>query len=109
MFTLIGNFKDRLCLVCSSAQQVEDEHNFLFDCPAYSSIRASHANLFQCACSVSDFFDSCEANACGGFIRNCVSLRSNVLTANKQKFVCWPSVGPQDIKQTYIHLLAVSC
>ena len=37
--------KDRLCLVCSSAQQVEDEHH-LFDCPAYSSIRASHANPF---------------------------------------------------------------
>ena len=72
--------KDRLCLVCSSAQQVEDEHHFLFDCPAYSSIRASHANLFQCACSVSDFFDSCEANASGVFIRNCFSLRSNVLT-----------------------------
>ena len=41
--------KDRLCLVCSSAQDVEDEHHFSFDCPAYSSIRASHANLFQCA------------------------------------------------------------
>ena len=26
------------------------------------------------------FFNSCEANACGGFIRNCFSLRSNVLT-----------------------------
>ena len=36
---------------------------FLFDCPAYSFIRASHASLLQCACSVSDFFDSCEANA----------------------------------------------
>ena len=73
------NRKDRLCLVCRSSQQVEDEHHFLFDCPAYSSIRASHASLFQCACSVSDFFDSCEANACGGFIRNCFSLRSNIL------------------------------
>ena len=72
--------KDRLCLVCSSAQDVEDEHHFLFDCPAYSSIRASHANLFQCACSVSGFFDNCEANACGGFIRNCFSLRSSILT-----------------------------
>ena len=30
--------KDRLCLVCSSAQQVEDKHQFLFDCPAYSFI-----------------------------------------------------------------------
>ena len=70
--------KDRLCLVCSSAQDVEDDHHFLFDCPAYSSIRASHANLFQCACSVSGFFDNCEANACGGFIRNCFSLRSSI-------------------------------
>ena len=39
--------KDRLCLVCRSSQQVEDEHHFLFDCPAFSSIRASHASLFQ--------------------------------------------------------------
>ena len=29
--------KDRLCPVCSSAQQVEDENHFLFDCLAYSS------------------------------------------------------------------------
>ena len=101
--------KDRLCLVCSSAQQLEDEHHFLFDCPAYSSIRASHANLFQCACSVSDFFDNREANACGGFIRNCFSLRSNVLTGwiyiNRTL-----SVGPQLVprtlnKHTYIPYL----
>ncbi|KAL3160353.1 hypothetical protein ABBQ32_010687 [Trebouxia sp. C0010 RCD-2024] len=59
--------KDRLCLVCRSTQQVEDEHHFLFDCPMYSSIRASHAIVFQRACSVSDFFAYCEANACGGF------------------------------------------
>ena len=70
--------KDRLCLVCRSAQQVEDEHHFLFDCPMYSSIRSSHASLFQRACSVSDFFASCEPNACGGFIRSCFSLRSNI-------------------------------
>ena len=25
--------QDRLCLVRSSAQQVDDEHHFLFDCP----------------------------------------------------------------------------
>ncbi len=72
--------KDRLCLVCGSAQQVEDEHHFLFACPMFSSIRASHASLFQRACSVSDFFASCESNACGGFIRSCFSVRSNILT-----------------------------
>ena len=27
----------------------------VFDCPAYSSIRAIHANLSQYACSVPDF------------------------------------------------------
>ena len=36
--------KDRLCLVCSSAQQGEGEHYLSFDCPAYSSIRARVAN-----------------------------------------------------------------
>ena len=25
------------------------------------------------------------------------------MNLHKQNFVCWPSVGPQDIKQTYIH------
>ena len=72
--------KDRLCQVCGSAQQVEDEHHFLFDCPVYTSIRAGHASLFQHACSVSDFFAKCEANTCGGFIRRCFSLRSSILT-----------------------------
>ena len=27
------------------------------------------------------------------------------MNLHKQNFVCWPSVGPQDIKQTYIHTL----
>ena len=71
--------KDRLCLVCRSTQHVEDEHHFLFDCPVYSSLRASHASLFQHACSVSDFFTRCEVNMCGGFIRSCFSLRSSIL------------------------------
>ena len=35
----------------------------------YSSKGASHASLFQHDCSVSDFFASCDSNACGGFIR----------------------------------------
>ena len=72
--------KDRLCLVCRSTQHMKDEHHFLFDCPVYSSLRASHASLFQQACSVSDFCIGCEANACGGFIRSCFSLRSSILS-----------------------------
>ena len=76
--------------------QVKSEVRFFwFDCPAYSSIRASHANLFQCACSVSDFFDSCEANACGGFIRNCFSLSFDWMNINRTL-----SVGPQLVPRT---------
>ena len=71
--------KHRLCLVCRSTQDVEDEHHFLFDCPVYSSLPASHVSMFQQTCSVSDFFTRCEAHA-GGFIRSCFSLISSILT-----------------------------
>lgn len=56
------------------------------DCPAYSSIQASHASLSWCACSVSGFFASCEANTCGGCIR------SNMLGPYiwQAELVCWP-------------------
>ena len=29
------------------------------------------------------------------------------MNLHKQNFVCWPSVGPQDIKQTYIHTYTI--
>ena len=90
---------------------MEDEHHFLFDCPAYSSIRGSHANLSQCACSVSEIFDSCKANACGGVIRNCFSLRRKLdsMNSHKQSFVWWPSVGPRDIEHKQTHKQASAC
>ena len=91
--------KDRLCLVCSSAQDVEDEHHFLFECPAYSSIRASHANLYQCACSVSGFFDNCEANACGGFIRDCFSLKEQYF--DSESIACKATNGMSAAEQSY--------
>ena len=28
------------------------------------------------------------------------------MNLHKQKYVCWPSVGPKDIKQAYIHTSA---
>ncbi len=48
--------KDRLCLVCKSLQELEDKQHFLFECPAYSHIRAKHAGLFQHMFKVPDFF-----------------------------------------------------
>ena len=61
--------EDRLCQVCHSSKDVEDEQHFLFSCPAYSDVGQKHASLFQQAFSVSDFFTSSEPNTCGGFQR----------------------------------------
>jgi len=63
--------KGRLCQVCHSLQDVEDEQHFIFDCPAYSHIRNKHANLFQqtCTCTVPGFIARCEPNAYGEFLR----------------------------------------
>ena len=71
--------KVRLCLVCSSAQDVEDGIIFCLIALLIAPFELVMP-IFQCACSVSGFFDSCEANACGGFIRNCFPLRSSMLT-----------------------------
>lgn len=60
-FILIG----KTGLVCRSTQHVEDEHHFLFDCPAYSSLRASHASLFQQACKVAGVVCRCNTICCG--------------------------------------------
>ncbi len=38
--------EDRVCLVCMSGS-VEDEHHFLFDCPAYIHIRQQYSHLFH--------------------------------------------------------------
>ncbi len=38
--------EDRVFLVCMSGS-VEDEHHFLFDCPAYSHILKQYTHLFH--------------------------------------------------------------
>lgn len=72
----------------------------------FSSIGASHANVAEHACSVSDFFVAgCEANACGGFMRICFSARRHILTT--ANCIHGMSVGPplvlKDSEHTYIH------
>ena len=69
--------EDRLCQVCHSSKDVEDEQHFLLSCPAYSDIRQKHASLFQQAFSVSEVKESkFKPNACGGFLRECSSRRN---------------------------------
>ena len=58
---------DRLCQVCHSSEGVEDEHHFLFDCPAYGDVRNKYDSVFRQASSVLEFFTHSEPNACGGF------------------------------------------
>ena len=48
--------EDRLCQVCHSSKDMEDEQHFLCSCPAYSDVRQKYANLFRQAFSVSDVF-----------------------------------------------------
>ena len=72
--------EDRLCQVCHSSRDVEDEQHFLFSCPAYSDVRQKHASLFQQAFTVSDFFTNSEPNACGGFLRECFSLGKSIVS-----------------------------
>ena len=42
-------------------------------------LRVQSADLFQQGCTVADFLSKNEPNACGGFIRNCFSLRGRIL------------------------------
>ena len=50
------NREHRFCLVCAS-DTAEDEHHFVFDCPAYCSIRDRFTSIFWGpAPTVSSFF-----------------------------------------------------
>ena len=63
-----------VCLACS----VEDEHHFIFDCPAYSHIRDQHDNLFQNPNPI-DATD--QPGVLGYYLQTCFSHRQSVLTS----------------------------
>ena len=96
--------EDRLCQICHSSRDVEDEQHFLFSCAAYSDVRQKYANLFQQAFSVSDSFTNSELNACGGLLSECflriycIHLTYRLVLFYVLYSVCWPPVGPQDMK-----------
>ena len=106
--------EDRLCQVCHSSKDVEDEQHFSFSCPAYSDVRQKHASLSQQAFSVSVFFAKSGPNACGCFLRECFSLENLLYPPDISLSVficflcivfcplgpCW-SPGHQNIKVKY--------
>ncbi len=66
------------CFTCS----VEDEHHFLFDCPAYCHIRDQHSNLFQHSSpTVASFVATGQPGLLGRYLRKCFSRRHFVLTS----------------------------
>ena len=71
---------DRVCEVCKSGC-VENEHHFLFDCPAYAHIRYNHATLFHGIQTVSSVINSNNPKACllGRYLRQCFEHRQSVL------------------------------
>ena len=60
----LAEFQDRLCQVCHSSEDVEDEQHFMFDCPAYDHMTNFKRcdSIFQQALSVSDIFINSEPN-----------------------------------------------
>ena len=59
----------------SLTSKVEDEQHFLFECPAYSSIRRKYAAMFQQFFTAPDLITQSDPNVFGGFLRECFSCR----------------------------------
>ncbi len=73
--------EDRVCHVCMSGS-VEDEHHFLFDCPAYSHIRQQYSHLFhQASPSVATFLATDQPNVVGSYLKTCFAQRQTVLAS----------------------------
>ncbi len=59
---------------------VEDEHHFLFDCPAYSRICQQYSHLFhQASPSVATFLATDQPNVEGRYLKTCFAQRQIVL------------------------------
>ena len=72
-----------MCLVCMS-DSVEDEHHFLFDCPAYSHIRQQYSHLLkgnfhQASPSVATFLATDQPNVVGSYLKTQFAQRQAIL------------------------------
>ncbi len=59
---------------------VEDEHQFLFDCPAYSYVRQRDSHLFHQA-SPSVVLATDQPNVVGSYLKTCFAQRQTVLAS----------------------------
>jgi len=61
---------------------VEDEHHFLFDCPAYIHICQQYSHLFHSASpAVAAFLASDQPNVVGSYLKTCFAQRQSVLAS----------------------------
>ena len=71
--------EQRFCLVCAS-DTTEDEHHFVFDCPAYCSIRDIYTAIFWGpAPTLSSFFTLHDPRVIAKFLHECFAHRSRLL------------------------------
>ena len=72
--------EQRFCLVCGS-HTAEDEHHFLFDCPAYCHIRNNFDAIFWGPVpTLSSFFALHDPKVIGRFLKECFAYRNTLLT-----------------------------
>jgi len=73
--------EDRVCLVCMPSS-VEDEHHFLFDCPAHSHIRQqySHLKAFSLGSILTGSLFG-QPNVLGSHLKTCFAQIQSVLAS----------------------------
>ena len=73
--------EQRHCVFCASGS-AEDEHHFVFDCPAYCAIRNTFTNIFWGPNpTLSSFFTLHDPKIIARFLRECFEYRNTLLAA----------------------------
>ncbi len=73
--------EQRHCVFCASGL-AEDEHHFVFDCPAYCAIRSRFTNIFWGpAPTLCSFFTLHDPKVIARFLRECFEHRNTLVAA----------------------------
>ena len=73
--------EQRHCVFCTSGS-AEDEHHFVFDCPAYCAIRNRSTNIFWGpAPTLSSFFTLHDPKVIASLLRECFEHRNTLMAA----------------------------
>lgn len=92
----------RVCQVCHSSCP-EDEHHFLFDCPAYTEVRLKHLSLYQQSLPcVASFLSTQHHALLGRHLKKCFAIRhfrlSNQSITMSSCFRVWAQLGRSELR-----------